>query len=63
MVRWRTIGKSTRWGLSFGGSGGADDGELRNADSTEFTGIFVFEFEQEGRIISHIIEHVQEGGD
>ncbi len=58
VVRWRTIGKSTRWGLSFGsGGGGGGDGQ------EEFTGLFIFEFDGEGRIVSHTIEHVQEGGD
>lgn len=31
-------------------------------DSKEFTGLFIFEFDEEGRIVSHTIEHVQEGG-
>ena len=53
VVRWRTIGKSTRWGLSFGSNGDAAE---------EFTGLFIFEFDNEGRVISHTIEHVQEGG-
>ena len=28
----------------------------------EFTGLFIFDFDGEGRILSHTIEHVQEGG-
>lgn len=52
-MRWRTIGKSTTWGLSFGGNGDA---------AKEFTGLFIFEFDK-GRIISHTIEHVVEDGD
>jgi hypothetical protein len=28
----------------------------------EFTGLFIFSFDGEGRILSHTIEHVQEGG-
>jgi len=55
VVRWRTIGKSTRWGLNFGGNGNGDGGK-------EFTGLFIFEFDHEGRIISHTIEHVDEDG-
>jgi hypothetical protein len=27
----------------------------------EFTGLFLFEFDEEGRIISHTIEHTDEG--
>ncbi|KAL2195772.1 hypothetical protein P885DRAFT_69927 [Corynascus similis CBS 632.67] len=30
--------------------------------SEEFTGLFIFDFDNEGRILSHTIEHVQEGG-
>ncbi|KAK4033876.1 hypothetical protein C8A01DRAFT_49611 [Parachaetomium inaequale] len=32
------------------------------ASSKEFTGLFIFDFDSEGRILSHTIEHVQEGG-
>lgn len=31
-------------------------------DKQEFTGLFFFEFDEEGRLVSHTIEHVQEGG-
>jgi len=65
VVRWRTIGKTKRWGLTFGGGEAAEDRKIRGAtDGTkEFTGLFIFDFDQEGRIMSHTIEHVQEGGD
>jgi Mitochondrial protein up-regulated during meiosis len=66
VVRWRTIGKTrgragpgeqadktTESGRS-GGKGGDDD--------KEFTGLFIFEFDEDGRILTHTIEHVQEGG-
>lgn len=67
IVRWRTIGKAKGWGLSFkeadgtvrqtaGEAGGASGGR-------EFTGLFVFEFDKEGRIVSHTIERVEAGGD
>jgi hypothetical protein len=56
VVRWRTIGKTRSWGVTFGGDDEASGGK-------EFTGLFIFEFDQEGRILSHTIEHVQEGGD
>ncbi|KAK3899933.1 hypothetical protein C8A05DRAFT_46114 [Staphylotrichum tortipilum] len=33
-----------------------------NNNSKEFTGLFIFEFDGEGRILSHTIEHMQAGG-
>lgn len=74
VVRWRTVSKSrdqtssaliynsglnenvdklTEW---FGG--GNKDDDIRK----EFTGLFIFEFDEEGRILTHTIEHAQEGG-
>lgn len=44
--------KITEW---LGGGKGEDD-------SKEFTGLFIFEFDEEGRVVRHTIEHVQEGG-
>lgn len=34
----------------------------RPGEGKEFTGLFIFEFDREGRILSHTIEHVEEGG-
>ncbi|OBT44931.1 hypothetical protein VE00_04743 [Pseudogymnoascus sp. WSF 3629] len=51
VVRWRTIGKKI---------GGGDKVATRAED--EFTGLFIFQFDEEGRIVKHVIEHVQEGG-
>ncbi|KAL1871578.1 hypothetical protein VTK73DRAFT_2007 [Phialemonium thermophilum] len=34
----------------------------RSDEDKEFTGLFIFEFDTEGRILSHTIEHVQESG-
>ena len=31
-------------------------------EETEFTGLFIFEFDNEGRIVKHVIEHTEEGG-
>lgn len=82
LVRWRTIGKSSNWGLPFvySGTGRRDAAQNKQeayftaaeprgltgragADAgNEFTGLFIFEFDGEGRILSHTIEHVQEGG-
>lgn len=77
VVRWRTIGGSGRGIASFlfPGSdekwdGGKAEGRKdkvvgtaqRVGDGREFTGLFIFEFDGEGRVLSHTIEHVQEGG-
>ena len=37
-------------------------GAQRPGEGREFTGLFIFEFDGEGRILSHTIEHVEEGG-
>lgn len=42
-----------------GGKGEEDKGE---DDKKEFTGLFIFDFDEEGRIASHTIEHVERGG-
>ena len=41
--------------LNTKGEAGASDGE-------EFTGLFIFEFDEQGRIVKHVIEHTEEGG-
>ncbi|KAK4966111.1 hypothetical protein LTR66_007557 [Elasticomyces elasticus] len=71
IVRWKTCGKTKGRGMGalYRGIGGSEQvdkiteflgGEGR--DDEEFCGIFVFEFDEEGRIVKHVIEHVQEGG-
>lgn len=35
----------------------------RDSEDEDFCGLFIFEFDSEGRILSHTIEHVIEGGD
>ena len=35
-------------------------GDVR--DDEEFCGLFIFEFDEEGRIVTHTIEHAEEGG-
>jgi hypothetical protein len=74
VVRWRTIGKSKSWGLHFGndkqsgaaartGAAAPGSSALPGTDQAgEFTGLFIFDFDKEGRILTHTIEHVQEGG-
>ena len=73
VVRWRTIGKTKGKGTGgfYKGIGATYDvdkiteflgGGKGEDDSKEFTGLFIFEFDEEGRIVSHTIEHSQEGG-
>lgn len=63
IVKWQTCGKSDK-----------DNGQVsetfeKMADivagsrpsNEEFTGLFVFEFDEEGRVVNHTIEHVEEG--
>lgn len=54
-----------------GNAGEEGEGEVKapvgmaqavGASNKEFTGLFIFDFDSEGRILSHTIEHVQEGG-
>lgn len=57
VVRWRTTGTSRiGWRLPFLQVGGEQAVK-------DFTGLFIFEFDGEGKILSHTIEHVQSGGD
>ncbi|CAK7241502.1 MAG: hypothetical protein STHCBS139747_002964 [Sporothrix thermara] len=70
VVRWRTIGKGgmslpPSIGSSASGDGSAAPVGTSQAvgDPKEFTGLFIFEFDGEGRVLSHTIEHVAEGGD
>lgn len=73
IVRWRTCGKTKgrgRGGL-YRGIGGGKDGQVdkiteflgghEERDDMEFTGLFIFEFDEEGRVARHTIEHAQHG--
>lgn len=71
IVRWQTCGKTRGKGMGglYRGIGASEQvdkitewlgGDAR--DDEEFTGLFIFEFDKEGRIISHTIEHVEESG-
>ena len=74
LVRWRTNGRSKHWGLPFmngnGGDGNASQKQQQQQQQAsllvrkgkEFTGLFIFDFDKEGRILSHTIEHVEESG-
>jgi len=56
LVRWQTVGKSKTKGRGTEWLAGEE------SDRKEFTGLFIFEFDSEGRIVSHTIENVEEGG-
>ncbi|CAD6505662.1 BgTH12-01152 [Blumeria graminis f. sp. triticale] len=56
VVRWCTVGKPQEQGI------GALYHGINTIKSTEFTGLFIFDFDEEGRILVHTIEHAQEGG-
>ncbi|KAK4691459.1 hypothetical protein P7C71_g5545, partial [Lecanoromycetidae sp. Uapishka_2] len=71
IVRWQTCGKTRGKGMGafYRGIGGSEQvdkitewlgGDAR--DDEEFTGLFIFEFDEEGRIIEHTIERVEESG-
>ncbi|KAL5612101.1 hypothetical protein BROUX41_000351 [Berkeleyomyces rouxiae] len=61
VVRWRTVpdgdagssGSSALAGAKTGGKGAASRGE------DDFTGLYIFQFDKEGRILSHTIELAQ----
>ncbi|KAK1674353.1 hypothetical protein BDP55DRAFT_554596 [Colletotrichum godetiae] len=71
VVRWCASGKKSGGGV--GGAAGSpssgaatsEGGGAKTEDGGDnaFTGLFVFQFDAEGRILSHTIETVQEGGD
>jgi len=57
IVKWKTCEKEAESKLS----------EIlsrdRGKEDKEFVGLFIFEFDDEGRVVSHTIEHVEESGD
>ncbi|KAG8526235.1 uncharacterized protein KY384_000228 [Bacidia gigantensis] len=71
IVRWKTCGKTKGKGMGalYRGIGGSEQvdkitewlgGDAR--DDEEFCGLFIFEFDEEGRILTHTIEHAEESG-
>ncbi|KAH8678112.1 hypothetical protein BX600DRAFT_451482 [Xylariales sp. PMI_506] len=68
VVKWRTAGKSkqgTTESLTEQGEQNLDSalrGTQTASSKKEFTGLFIFEFDKDGKVISHTIEHVDEGG-
>jgi hypothetical protein len=70
LVRWKTCGKAGDSGSGMYRGITASEHlnritEILRGDEkedSEFTGLFIFEFDEEGRIASHTIEHAEEGG-
>ena len=71
IVRWKTSGKTKGKGMGalYRGIGASEQvdkitqwlgGDAR--DDEEFCGLFIFEFDEEGRILTHTIEHAEENG-
>ncbi|KAL9108984.1 MAG: hypothetical protein Q9187_008225 [Circinaria calcarea] len=71
IVRWKTCGKTKGKGTGalYRGISASEQvdkitewlgGDAR--DDEEFCGLFIFEFDEEGRIVTHTIEHAEEGG-
>ncbi|KAK2037102.1 hypothetical protein LZ31DRAFT_535518 [Colletotrichum somersetense] len=52
-----------RWCAAPGKKNGGEAAATAGSGEKGFTGLFVFQFDAEGRILSHTIETVQEGGD
>ncbi|KAF2202303.1 hypothetical protein GQ43DRAFT_413939 [Delitschia confertaspora ATCC 74209] len=71
IVKWKTCSKDDGGQQSLYNQGSNTSEAVQKVakvveDSTqpdeEFVGLFIFEFDEEGRIVSHTIEHVEEGG-
>jgi hypothetical protein len=66
VVKWKTCGKSEK--KESGQTSDAVEkitnivGGSSSRPDEEFSGLFLFEFDEEGRIVNHTIEHVEEGG-
>ena len=69
VVRWRTCGKTKGLGTgaNFRGVGAKETvdkithwlGGAEKRDDEEFCGLFIFEFDEEGRIWNHVIERAE----
>lgn len=70
IVKWKTCGKTKGKGMGglYRGTGASEQvdkiteflaGDSR--DDEEFCGLFIFEFDEEGRIAKHTIEHADHG--
>ncbi|MDI1489252.1 MAG: hypothetical protein OHK93_008530 [Ramalina farinacea] len=69
IVRWKTLGKGRSEAISrINGSDSGDEpgnpGTQRQSSPSkhdqDFCGLFIFEFDEEGRILTHTIEHAEE---
>lgn len=70
VVRWRTSTTKSKGAPSSATVGDGEhnyDGHVRgtqNADDKKaFTGLFIFEFDKDGKVLSHTIEHADESGE
>ena len=61
IVKWKTCGNRAN-GTDSGAQVAQDPSRKQDEDDKEFYGLFIFEFDEEGRIVTHTIEHVEEGG-
>jgi hypothetical protein len=73
IVRWKTCGKTKNKGVGalYRGLSRSDTnvdkitewigGGPGGEENKEFWGLFIFEFDEEGRILTHVIEHADEG--
>jgi len=71
IVRWQTCGKTKGKGTGANYEGIREGEQVDRItewlggdapDDKEFCGLFLFEFDEQGRIASHTIEHAEEGG-
>jgi hypothetical protein len=78
IVKWKTCGKPNKAKLGSDGNpdhirNGTKDpvdwlrqflapSQVAGSGSEEFTGLFIFSFDSNGRIVKHVIEHTDEGG-
>jgi hypothetical protein len=60
IVRWKTCGK-TKGMVSDQVNKITEVLGRDKRDDQDFYGLFIFEFDEEGRVVAHTIEHVQEG--
>ncbi|KAI9859262.1 MAG: hypothetical protein M1813_007036 [Trichoglossum hirsutum] len=66
IVRWKTCGKNRSGDRTAAGGSGGDSlsnalSNISTADDSEFSGLFIFEFDELGRVFHHTIEHADEG--
>ncbi|KAF2146150.1 uncharacterized protein K452DRAFT_263760 [Aplosporella prunicola CBS 121167] len=70
IVKWKTCGKTRGKGVGAlyrGISAGEQVDKITEflggdaRDDEEFQGLFIFEFDEEGRVVTHTIEHAEEG--